>query len=205
VTFVVAAAGGSSTGELVAASARRRGHRVRSLHAIDDPATVAGVVRGAEAIALIPKRGRAERHAHAAARQLMVAAQKFAPAAHLLLVSSFAVAYGQAHPLNRVTASLAGRLASERALRTSGRAWTVIRPTWLTDDPKGAHAVTLTQDARPDGMLARADLAAALVASAEHPAARGKTFALLNQPGEPPRDWAPLFAALAPDPEAVPA
>ena len=54
-------------------------------------------------------------------------------------------------------------------------------------------------------MLARADLAAALVAAAEHPVARGKTFALFNEPGTPPRDWAPVFARLTPDAESVPA
>jgi hypothetical protein len=52
-------------------------------------------------------------------------------------------------------------------------------------------------------MLARADLAAALVAAAEHPHARGKTFALFNEPGQPRGDWARMFAGLAPD--AIPA
>jgi hypothetical protein len=45
-------------------------------------------------------------------------------------------------------------------------------------------------------MLSGADLAAALMAAVERPAARGKTFALLNQPGAPPDDWAASFAAL---------
>ena len=203
-TLVVAAGAGSRTGQLVAAIARRRGHRVRALAALDDPAAVAEAVRDARAIVLIPQRGDAERHAHGAVRALTIAAREHSPAAHLLLVSSFAA--GQpAHPLNRVTAGLPGRLAAERALRASGLAWTVLRPTWLTDDPPGAHAVSVTQDPRADGMLARVDLAAALVAAAEHPLARGKTFALFNEPGEPPRDWAPVFAALAPDPEAAPA
>jgi uncharacterized protein YbjT (DUF2867 family) len=200
--LVVAAGSGSRTGHLVAAIARRDGHQVRALDALDDPATVADAVRDAGAIVLVPKRADAERHAHAAARTLIVAAQRHAPAAHLLLVSSFAVAQ-PAHPLNRVTASLPGRLAAERALRASGLAWSVLRPTWLTDDPAGAHAVSVTQAPEADGMLARADLAAALVAAAEEPAARGRTFALFNEPGEPPRHWAPLFAGLAPDPEAV--
>ena len=201
-TFVVAAEAGSRTGRLVAEIARGRGHRVRVLAGLDDPATVADAVRGGRAVVLVPKRGDAERHAHAAVRTLILSARRHAPAAHLLLVSSFAV--GQpAHPLNRVTASLSGRLAAERALRASGLAWTVVRPTWLTEDPAGAHAVSVTQDAWADGMLARADLAAALVAAAEQPHARGKTFALFNEPGQRRRDWARVFAGLAPD--AVPA
>ena len=195
-TLIVAAGANSPTGQLVGDIARHRGHHVRSLDGLDDPATVADAIRGARAIVLIPKRGDAERHAHAAIRTLIVAARQRARSAHLLLVSSFAVGHGPAHPLNRVTASLPGRLAAEQALRASGLPWTVVRPTWLTDDPAGAHAVTVTQDPRADGMLARADLAAVLVAAAEHPGARGKTFALFNEPGEPPHDWAQMFAGL---------
>jgi uncharacterized protein YbjT (DUF2867 family) len=197
-TLVVAADAGSRTGHLVAEVGLRRGHRVRALDPLDDRATVADAVRDARAIVLIPKRGDAECHAHGAVRTLIAAARQHAPAAHLLLVSSFAVGYGPAHALNRITAGLPGRLAAERALRGSGLAWTVVRPTWLTDDPGCLYAVSLTQDPRTDGMLARADLAAALVAAIEHPAARGKTFALFNEPGEPPHDWARVFAGLKP-------
>lgn len=204
-TLLIAAGPGSRTGRLVAGIARDRGHRVQPLAALDDPDTVADALRDADAVVIIPKPGDAERQAHAAVCTLTVAARRHAPAAHLLLVTSFAVGHGPAHPFNRVSASLPGRLAAERALRASGLAWTVIRPTWLTDDPPGAHAVKLTQDPRADGMLARADLAAALVAAAEDPLARGTTFALFNEPGEPPHDWAPVLADLAPDPEAVPA
>jgi uncharacterized protein YbjT (DUF2867 family) len=140
-TLLIAAGPGSRTGRLVAAIARDRGHRVQPLAALDDPDTVADALRDADAVVIIPEPGDAERHAHAAVRTLTVAARRHAPAAHLLLVTSFAVGHGPAHPFNRVTASLPGRLAAERALRASGLAWTVIRPTWLTDDPPGAHAV----------------------------------------------------------------
>jgi uncharacterized protein YbjT (DUF2867 family) len=202
-TLLLAAGANSRTGRLVAGIARQRGHDVRSLHALDDPATVAEAVRDAHAVILIPKPGDAERHADGAVRTLIAAARRFAPAAHLLLVSSFAVGHGRAHPLSRATASLPGRLAAERALRASGLPWTVARPTWLTEDPPGAHAVSVTQDPQADGMLARADLAAALVAAAEQPNARGKTFALFNEPGPSVQDWASLFAGLAADSKAV--
>jgi putative NAD(P)-binding protein len=121
-----------------------------------------------------------------------------AAGAHLVLVTSFAVGHGDAHLLNRIV-SLSGRRAAECTVRASGVSWTILRPTWLTDDPRGAHAVTLTQDRYADGMLSRADLAAAIVAAVEQPSARYKTFAVFNQPGEPPDDWATAFAALAPD------
>jgi uncharacterized protein YbjT (DUF2867 family) len=201
-TLVVAAGADSRTGQLVAAIAGHRGHQVRSLAALGDPTAVGETLAGADAIVLVPKPGDAERHAHAAVRKLIAAAQRHAPAAHLLLVSSFAVAHGNTHPFNRVTGSLPGRLAAERALRDSGLAWTIVRPTWLTDDPPGAHAIRVTQDPWADGMLARADLATALVAATEQPVARGTTFALFNELGEPPGDWARMFAALASDPQA---
>jgi uncharacterized protein YbjT (DUF2867 family) len=193
---VVAAAG--RTGSLVARFARRRGHEVRGLQRLDDARAVTEAVRGADAVVLIPRSGDAERHAHAAAVSLTETARRLAPGSHIVLVTSFAVGHGAAHPLNRF-ASLPGRRAAERTVRASGLPWTIVRPTWLTDDPPGAHAVTLTQDPYADGMLARADLAAALVAAVEQPAAHRKTFALFNQPGEPADDWATAFAALAPD------
>lgn len=203
--LLVAAAADSGTGRLVLAVARRRGHAVRALRALDDRDAIAGAVRGADAVVLVPRPGNPERHAHAAGRTLTAAATALAPAAHLLLVSSFAVGYGRAHPLNRVTGSWPARLRAEQALRASGLPYTIVRPTWLTSDPAGAHAVVLTQDARADGMLARADLAMALVAAIEEPEARGRTFALFNAPGHPPDAWAPLFAALDPDRRPLPA
>lgn len=190
IRLLVSADGG--TGRLVAERARGRGHDVREP---DDP----GAVAGAGAIVLIPRRGDGRRHAHQAVVALAAAAS---PAAHLLLVSSFAVGYGREHPLNRVVGATDGRRDAERALRASGLAWTIVRPTWLTDDPAGAHAITLTQDPRPDGMIARADLATVLLAAVEQPDARHRTFALYNEPGRPPSSWARSFAALAPDPEA---
>jgi uncharacterized protein YbjT (DUF2867 family) len=88
-------------------------------------------------------------------------------------------------------------------VRESGPPWTIVRPTWLTDDPPGAHAITLTQDPHADGMLARSDLAATVVAAVEEPLARGKTFAAFNEPGERSEDWEAAFAALVPDREAA--
>ncbi len=185
----VVAQPGSGTGRLVAQSAGRRGHRVRRLEAV-------GNVRGAGAVVLVPRRGDAERHAHAAVRTLIAGAD---PGAHVLLVSSFAVGHGTAHAFNRVMAVLPGMLAAERALRASGLPYTIVRPAWLTDDPPGAHSVTFTQDPRADGMLSRADLAATLVAAIEQPAARRTTFAAYNEPGPPVRRWARRFAQLSPD------
>jgi uncharacterized protein YbjT (DUF2867 family) len=189
---VVAAEETSGTGRLVARRLRRRGHRVRRLLALDDPATTAAAVRGAQAIVLVPRRGDTGRAA--AARALIAAAD---PGAHLLLVSSFAVGHGAAHPFTRLIGPGLG--AAEDALRASGRPYTIVRPAWLTDDPPGAHALTFTQDPQADGMLARADLAATLVAAVEHAGARGTTFTAFNEPGSPGRRWVSAFARLEAD------
>lgn len=148
-------------------------------------------VAGADAIVVIPARAHG---AHA----LTLRAREAAPGAHLVLVSSFAVGHGARHPLGRVTGALPGLVEAENALRAGPAPYTIARPTWLTDDPAGAHALTLTQDPCADGMLSRSDLAATLIAAIEHRSARDRTFALFNQPGEPPREWDVLFGALSP-------
>jgi hypothetical protein len=71
-----------------------------------------------------------------------------------------------------------------------------VLPTRLTDDPASAHAITLTQDPRTDGMPARADLTTVLIAAMEQPPARGRTFALFKETGEPLRDSNVLFGGL---------
>jgi uncharacterized protein YbjT (DUF2867 family) len=196
--IVVVAHGDSGTGRLVMRYAGRRGHRVRRLPEVAEPAAVAG----ADAIVLVPLAGDAERHAHGAAQAVVAAARRHARRAHLLLVSSFGVGYGPAHPFNRAVGLLPGMAAAEEALRDSGLPYTIVRPTWLTDDPRAAHALTFSQDPHTDGMLSRADLADALVAAIERPAARSTTFSLFNEPGGSARNWEREFARLIPDPDA---
>jgi uncharacterized protein YbjT (DUF2867 family) len=193
---VLLAAAGSRTAQLVSALAERRGHPAR--WAPTQPLQLAG----ADAIVLIPAGARG---ASAMTRHVRDEALRQAPGAHLLLVSSFAVGHGPRHGLGRVTGALPELGEAERTLRAGPAPYTIVRPTWLTDDPTGAHAITLTQDARADGMLARADLAATLLAATEQASARDRTFALFNEPGEPPREWGPLFAALTPDTHPQPA
>jgi uncharacterized protein YbjT (DUF2867 family) len=198
---VVLAGAGSRTGQLVSEVAERRGHAVLRAPALGTPAHLVQLA-GADAIVLIPAGARGAR---ATMRWACGETLRRAPGAHLLLVSSFAVGHGPRHPLGRVTGALPELARAERTLRGGPAPYTIVRPTWLTDDPTGAHAVTLTQDTRADGMLARADLATTLVAAVEQPSARGRTFALFNEPGEPPHDWGPLFTALTPDTRAHPA
>jgi uncharacterized protein YbjT (DUF2867 family) len=192
-TVVVLGARESRTRRLVVELAERRGHTVRSGPPRPEPKAL---LRGADAIVLVPAGARG-------AREVTRAVRAAAPSrAHLLLVSSFAVGHGPRHELGRVTGALPELRGAERAVRAGSAPYTIVRPTWLTDDPAGAHAITLTQDPHADGMLARPDLAATLVAAVEQPSARGRTMALFNEPGDPPDDWAARFATLVADREA---
>jgi uncharacterized protein YbjT (DUF2867 family) len=185
-----------ATGRLAVTHAEARGHLVRTLEDPDGAEALAHSVAGAGGVVLIPRRGDPRRHAHGTTLALIAAVR---PGTHVVLLTSFAVGYGPGHPMNRDS----GHRDAERALRASGLPWTIVRPTWLTDDPAGAHAVTLTQDPRPDGMIARADLATALVAAVEERDARDKTFAVYNEPGAARTEWRSAFAALTPDAEPV--
>lgn len=161
---------------------------------------VLAALAGADAVVLVPRRGNAWQHAHGAVVTLTAAAAAVRATPHLVLLSSFATGHGPMHPLNRTDpALLPGRTAAEREARSGRLPYTIVRPVWFSDDPAGSHALTFTQDPRTDGMIARADLAATLVAAAEEPAARGTTFALYNEPGPPLTEWAAAFAALRRD------
>lgn len=194
---IIALAANGGTGRLLTTLARRRGYQVRPVDLVTSG--LARVLDQADAIVLIPQRGDTERHARAPARGLVNAARHAAPGTHLLLVTSFVVGHGTAHPLARINNSLPGYRAAEHAVRTSGLPYTIVRPTWLTDDPPGAYAVTVTQDPGVDGMLSRVDLATVLLAAIEQPAARHTTFALFNEPGPSPTDWSRLFDKLQPE------
>ncbi|WP_051965651.1 NAD(P)H-binding protein [Kitasatospora mediocidica] len=191
-----------ATGALVKTLAEQHGHDAAVLDPLGDARELERQLAGADALVLVPLRGDVWRHTHQVTRDLAAAALAAAtangrPLPHFVLLSSFAVGHGIAHPLNRIDAALLpGRVAAEEVLTSGPLPYTIVRTTWLTDDPPGAHALTLTENPYADGMVARADVAAAMVAAIEHPGARDTVFALYNEPGEPSSDWAAAFAPL---------
>ena len=88
---------------------------------------------------------------------------------HLVLVTGFSLGHGLAARAQHARAARRPRRAEE-LVRRSGVPYTIVRPTWLTSDPPGRYAVTLTQDPLADGMIARADLAAVCLAAIAEPA-----------------------------------
>jgi uncharacterized protein YbjT (DUF2867 family) len=84
-------------------------------------------------------------------------------------------------------------------LRASGRPYTIVRPSWLTDEPGGEKRIRFEQGDTGEGKIACADVAAVVIAAIGSTNARGKTFEIFNEPGAPPTDWEAALAALAED------
>jgi uncharacterized protein YbjT (DUF2867 family) len=94
----------------------------------------------------------------------------------------------------------------ERLVRASGLPYTILRPGWFDyNDPDQQQLVMLQGDRRwagdpSDGVVSRAQIARALVASLTSSAADHKTCELVAERGPAQDDIDPLFQALQPDP-----
>ncbi len=91
------------------------------------------------------------------------------------------------------------RKQAEDAVRASGVSYTIIRPSWLTNDPGGREAIRFEQGDKGDGHISREDVAKACVQALLIPEAQGKTFEIYNEQGEPPQAWSSLFRQLIQD------
>ncbi len=193
--FVVA--GGSlATGRELARQAATAGHEVRLVDQPEPGGELWAALAGASAVAIIP--ARTVKSLAAQVQTILDAIADPPGGPQIILVTGFSIGHGLAHALN-TPERLADRRCAEALVRRSGLPYTIVRPTWLTSDPPGHYAITLTEDPSADGMIARADLAAVCLAAAAESAARGTTFAVFAEPGRPPRSWASLFSALRPD------
>jgi uncharacterized protein YbjT (DUF2867 family) len=87
---------------------------------------------------------------------------------------------------------------AERIVRASGVPYAIVRAGVLTDDPPGTRPVRVSQGdvaLTPRRRIARADVAAILLAAAEHPAARNVTFEVVwSRAGTWPVDLGRLTA-----------
>lgn len=190
---LVVTGGSLATGRELARQAGADGREVRLVDEPADGPALRVSLEGAAAVVLIPARTVASLTAQVQA--ILDAIGDPATGPHLILVTGFSIGHGLGHALN-TPERLIDRRGAEALVRSSVAPYTIVRPTWLTSDPPGHYAVTLTQDPYADGMIARADLARVCLAAVAEPAARGTTFAVFSQPGSAPRSWAPLFSAL---------
>ncbi|WP_026554550.1 SDR family oxidoreductase [Arthrobacter sp. 35W] len=95
---------------------------------------------------------------------------------------------------------------SERLVRASGNAYTIVRPGWFDYNDENQLAITLLQgDTRhagspADGVIARHQIARVLVDSLASDAADRLTFELVAERGPAQEDLEPVFGALDKDP-----
>jgi uncharacterized protein YbjT (DUF2867 family) len=193
---LVVAGGSSGTGALVASLARTQGCTVRVVDAPERTCSLPTVIARARGVVIVPARGVTSVAAQVQA--VLAACPAAGDVPHVVLITGFSVGHGLAHRLN-TPSRLEDLQTAEDLVQRSGRRYTIVRPTWLTSDPPGGYAITLTQDPLADGMIARADLARVCLAAIDEPAARGRTFAVFAEPGQAPTRWACMFSALAPD------
>jgi uncharacterized protein YbjT (DUF2867 family) len=119
------------------------------------------------------------------------------PTAQIVLVTQIYITRPEA--FEQVRNVILARRRGEDALRTSGRPYTIVRPSWLTDEPGGKQAIRFEQGDTGEGEITRADVAAVVAAALGSTSARGKTFEIYNEPGAAPGDWDAVFATLAVD------
>ena len=116
---------------------------------------------------------------------------------HVVLVTQIYITRTDAYP--EVRNVIRWRGEGEEVLRQSGLPYTIIRPSWLTDEPGGEQGLRLEQGDAGEGKVTREDVTEACVQALTHDEARDKTFELYNEPSEPSGEWALLFAGLESD------
>ncbi|MFJ9216984.1 SDR family oxidoreductase [Streptomyces sp. NPDC102383] len=129
-------------------------------------------------------------------RNVLAAADGNGP--HFVLISQIFVTRRE-HPMNAYGRLLDWRLRGEDEVRASGLPYTVVRPSWLTDDEVAGARVRLEQQDRGNGWVSRRSVAEACVQALRLPTASGTTFEIYNEPGQAPTDWGPVFERLIPD------
>jgi uncharacterized protein YbjT (DUF2867 family) len=189
-------------GRLVRVMSRRSAAadpRVDAVHgSITDADAVRAAMRGSAGVVVSvePPADRGGAHATLDDGVRLVAEIARDVGAAVVLVSQIYISRPEAFPA--MTEVIRARAAGEQALRESGATYTIVRPSWLNDEPAGG-GVRVEQGDRGDGEIGRDDLAAACVAALGDRNAHGKTFELYADRNAPAPDWRAIFARLAAD------
>ncbi|MEZ5564852.1 MAG: SDR family oxidoreductase [Gammaproteobacteria bacterium] len=88
----------------------------------------------------------------------------------------------------------------EAHLRASGVPYTIVRAGGLVDGKPGQAGIVLEQGDKGSGRIARADVAAVMIATLDNPDALRKTFEVFNDDDVAADQWRQGFSALVPDP-----
>jgi uncharacterized protein YbjT (DUF2867 family) len=221
--LVLVAGASGGTGKLIVAALLAEGYRVRGL--TRDPAraraanpaiewivgdvkdaaslgpAMAGVTAVMSAVGAREPQGenRPEKIDWEGVRNLIDAA-KAAGVRHFVLESSCNVTIPE-HNFNKIfNGLLLWKLKSEDYLRASGLDFTIVRPPQLLDEPGGVKGIRLQQgDLGGPGQIARADVAAVMVAALADPTARNTTFEIFGDAALPANEWRKGLAKLRPN------
>jgi uncharacterized protein YbjT (DUF2867 family) len=168
---------------------------------LTDPASLAGAVRGAQAMVLThgtdgaPETRR--RIDYGGVRNLLAAVDGGARPRVALMTSIYTTR-------DDIPGNTPWKWRAERLVRASGLPYTVVRPGWFDNAGPTERRLVLDQGGTVDGGIARTQIAETLVRSLLTDAALGKTFELTAAEGPQQDDWDALFGALKADaPDSV--
>ena len=118
-------------------------------------------------------------------------------AKQFVLISSMGVTH-EDHVLNKIFGNvLIWKMRIEDDLRSSGIAYTIVRPAGLVDKPGGKQLIIFEQiDEVKVVAISRTDVAAICVAALAYPEAQNKTFEAFTIKEPPDAAWQEKFAAL---------
>jgi uncharacterized protein YbjT (DUF2867 family) len=218
--LVVGATG--SVGRRVVAAAQR--HRLPVIALVRDPARAAGVLPGADLVhgdlekpaslgaavqdvdAIVFTHGgngspdQARRIDYGGVANVLHALEGRTP--RIALMTSIGVSRRGAYG-GSTGQLLDWKRRSERLVRASGAACTIVRPGWFDQVRAGDDRLVLEQGDTGNGGIGRDQVAEVLVRSLLTGSAVGRTFELFAEAGDAPSDWDGVFAGLRPDPESA--
>jgi uncharacterized protein YbjT (DUF2867 family) len=130
----------------------------------------------------------------------LIDAAKAAGVAHFVLESSCNVTIPD-HTFNKIfNGLLLWKMKAEDHLRASGLMFTIVRPPQLLDEPGGTKGIRIQQgDVGGPGQIARADVAAVMVAALAETAMHNTTFEVFSAPSLPVDGWRKSLYVLKPD------
>ena len=207
--------GNGQTGQQIVAKLRAHGDTVRVLSRRPDAVADAQIVRGditdsaavraamadvAGVVIIVESADNddapnsPERVHYGGALHVIAAAS---PHTQIVLVTQIYITRPERYPQVRNIIHWHGQ--AEAAVRASGNPYTIVRPSWLLDDPGTYTGLRLELGDMGEGRISRTAVAEACAQALWHAEAQGKTFELYGQNSAPPSDWSALFATLAPD------
>ncbi len=222
--LVLVAGASGATGKQIVAALVKHGYRVRGLTRdpamaakaggpqiewvkgdVRDAATLPTALKGVGAVmcavgAREPQGDNSPEKVDYEGVRNLIDASKAAGVAHFVVESSCNVTIPE-HNFNKIfNGLLLWKMKAEDHLRASGVAFTIVRPPQLLDEPGGIKGIRIQQgDVGGAGQIARADVAAVMVAALSEPAMRNTTFEIFGAATLPVDGWRKALYLLKPN------